>query len=813
MNKPKFSIVMISRNEAQTLPKCIESLKDFQERGGEIILCDTGSTDGTAELARNLGCKVTEVGEKFITVIDEDLAQKLNKRFVVKGEAPIVKAGNKLFDFASARNFANKLASNDMICTLDCDEAYSVFNIDKLNELIDEGFTQFNYQFVFAHDQYGKPAIQFIQSKFFDRRKMQWSGRIHEVLAGDSKLMTLGPDIIYLEHWQKPGSEHRGNYLVGLSLDCYQNPDKDRQSHYLARELMWHGHPKSAIKEFERHIGMNAWIAEQAQSMIFIGDCYGILNQPYEQVTWYSKGFQTDPNRREALIKLARFYKSNNRPLAVLAYAKAAMEIPWTDYYANDKSMYEQHPHELLYWAYGWTGNMSEARKHFRICFGYQPENPEYLRDLKFYFKDVDDVNQLVDFDTKTIINGHHKFTYRGVKCTKYAFDYLNYQMIINEVKPDLIIEIGTDIGGGTLYLADLLENGMVHTIDIKDQSDGSLKNHPRIKLFTDGWENYDLKNAEGFKKILVIEDSSHTYENTLAVMKKFAPIVSVGSYLIVEDGIVTELGIDNMFNGGPLRATREFMKDNKNFIIDRKWCDFYGHNATANPDGYLKNTNKKLSVVMPVRNKKEMTEQTIKSLRENTPTLGEIILIDDGSTENFLDIPGVRYYKNKSSGVNAAWNYGATLAEYPYIAWLNNDLLFSPNWEEPLYDYLDEETWVVSPYHTAYKIPDDFPAGKDRKNNLEGVGVGIPFLGSAFIITKENWKKIGPIDERLKIWCGDNYIYETVKHLGKKCKEVPASYVHHLINQTLNSYDGINKILNKDMEVFNIIIKEKKWI
>lgn len=55
-SKPKFSIVMIAKQEARTLPKCMESLKEFRERGGEIVLVDTGSTDGTADIARSYGC-------------------------------------------------------------------------------------------------------------------------------------------------------------------------------------------------------------------------------------------------------------------------------------------------------------------------------------------------------------------------------------------------------------------------------------------------------------------------------------------------------------------------------------------------------------------------------------------------------------------------------------------------------------------------------------------------------------------------------------------------------------------------------------
>jgi hypothetical protein len=35
-----------------------------------------------------------------------------------------------------------------------------------------------------------------------------------------------------------------------------------------------------------------------------------------------------------------------------------------------------------------------------------------------------------------------------------------------------------------------------------------------------------------------------------------------------------------------------EIINNNKDFTVDRKWCDFYGENATFNPNGYLKRTN-----------------------------------------------------------------------------------------------------------------------------------------------------------------------------------------------------------------------------
>jgi cephalosporin hydroxylase len=200
--------------------------------------------------------------------------------------------------------------------------------------------------------------------------------------------------------------------------------------------------------------------------------------------------------------------------------------------------------------------------------------------------------DEIVSFNTNSIYKGHLKVTYKGVKAIRSPFDYIIYQMILFEVKPDLVIEIGTNIGGGALYIADLLQiigNGVIHSIDIKKQYDPILESHDRIKLFMDGWENYSLDNTKGFKKILVIDDGSHQYESTLGAINKFASVVTPGSYLIVEDGIINKLGLKAEHNGGPLKAIREFLKKNKEFSVDKKWCNLFGRNATFNVNGYLK--------------------------------------------------------------------------------------------------------------------------------------------------------------------------------------------------------------------------------
>ena len=202
------------------------------------------------------------------------------------------------------------------------------------------------------------------------------------------------------------------------------------------------------------------------------------------------------------------------------------------------------------------------------------------------------------------------KIYYRGVNMMKFPFDTVIYQMILHEVRPDLIIEIGTLHGGSALYFADLQAvmgiDGEVHTIDIAaEDSDGSIREpktiieeellkHPKIKFFDQGYQGYDVKNAEGFKTVLVIDDGSHRYSEVLEALHKFSPLVTQGSYYIVEDSNAEQVCSPDVWatlDGGPYRAIMEFLGHGgeEHFFIDLHKCDLFGINSTYNTYGYLR--------------------------------------------------------------------------------------------------------------------------------------------------------------------------------------------------------------------------------
>lgn len=386
---PNVSVCVVAKNGAHTTGPLFDSLREFADRRGDMVLVDTGSTDNTQTIYKAFGFRVFEVGDKFKITIPDDVVEAINTEAEALGDKPIIERGASLFNFSAARNYAASLALNDYIINPDADEAITVFDIDRVEKAF-QAISRFRYDFVFSHKPDGSPDVFFVtDTRASDRRYWKWAGHIHETNAAISDKATMAyvpPDVFKVEHWQVP-SPTRKSYLPGLAYACHIEPENDRNLHYYGRELLYLGFFRMAIAKLEKHLTISNWAMEKGQSLIFMGDAYRALGERAKAIESWHRAVEMDPTRREAWMRLADIYFKEQNPHAVLSCASAALALPMVVFYGNRPDNYTSLPHHYLYWAYQRIGNTDEARKHWMMALSYDPESKAFQYDAKYFMR------------------------------------------------------------------------------------------------------------------------------------------------------------------------------------------------------------------------------------------------------------------------------------------------------------------------------------------------------------------------------------------------------------------------------------------
>ncbi|GAA6617111.1 CmcI family methyltransferase [Scytonema sp. NUACC26] len=188
-----------------------------------------------------------------------------------------------------------------------------------------------------------------------------------------------------------------------------------------------------------------------------------------------------------------------------------------------------------------------------------------------------------------------HKYSYKGTQMIKNPFDFALYPLLLWNLQPRTIIEIGSNRGGSALWLGDMLNNfgidGHIFSVDILKVTS---VNHPRVTFMEGNGQALDEIFTPDFLEslphpLLMIEDADHSYETSKYVLEFFHPYLKKGEYIVIEDGIISDLTQDISYNSGPHRALKEFLSKHGNeYEVDSNYCDFFGYNITWCTNGFL---------------------------------------------------------------------------------------------------------------------------------------------------------------------------------------------------------------------------------
>lgn len=165
-----------------------------------------------------------------------------------------------------------------------------------------------------------------------------------------------------------------------------------------------------------------------------------------------------------------------------------------------------------------------------------------------------------------TSLNGKREPRWRGVRVVKFPSDLILYSQVIQKRKPDFIIETGTAYGGSAMFFADMLtlinSEGHVITIDVKAARNPE---HDRVEYLNGSSVDPEIvekvKEIVGQSMVMVVLDSDHSTKHVLKEMDLYAPIVTSGQYMVVEDCWTRH---EKPY--APYYAVEEFLKKNNDF-------------------------------------------------------------------------------------------------------------------------------------------------------------------------------------------------------------------------------------------------------
>ena len=273
----RISVAIIARNEEACIGRCLASTSDFSER----VVVDTGSTDATQRIARDMGCRV--------------LQYKWND------------------NFSEARNFAKSKCKGDWILSIDADEILEDQGADKCRRAIEtwEERKDWPTVHVCVHSPLG--TVKYYVPRLFKNLDwVYWKGAAHNYLN-----VRKGPrsDINILGGYS-PAHIHDEDRSIRILLkELQKNPGLVREKYYLAREYCWKQLWDEALPLLKEHVEKCTFLPERSESYLLQAKVWRMKNCGYTAETCALLAATENPEFKEAWDFLMMYQPNNEEYL------------------------------------------------------------------------------------------------------------------------------------------------------------------------------------------------------------------------------------------------------------------------------------------------------------------------------------------------------------------------------------------------------------------------------------------------------------------------------------------------------------------
>ncbi len=357
--KPKICVYAIALDERKFADRFMASCRDADL----VLVCDTGSIDGTAQRLRELGATVHQIEQKP-------------------------------WRFDEARNKSLDLIPPDFdLCVcLDLDEVLQPGWRGILNDLWHRHsgrIDRLSYDFVWSWLADATPDIRFNADKIHSRHGWRWRHPCHETLHWQKvgEPVHIHAPGLQIQHHPDP-AKSRAQYLPLLELAVREEPQDDRMRHYYARELMFSGCNAAAIEEFHVHLSLASaqWKEERAASWRYISRCERNLGRWQDALASAIRGALEWPHTREPWLEVARAaYGAADWSSCHWGATKCLTITRRTGSYMGSADCWGAEPYDLAALAAYNSGLFAQAVAFGRQAVAAAPADRRLSRNLAFY--------------------------------------------------------------------------------------------------------------------------------------------------------------------------------------------------------------------------------------------------------------------------------------------------------------------------------------------------------------------------------------------------------------------------------------------